>query len=57
MDWDCCLFCDEPKSEELKGRVKASYKNKADKEKKKLKKLTRKWKHSTINLLNKIFFG
>ena len=57
MDWDCCLFCDEPKSEELKGRVKASYKNKADKEEKKLKRLTRKWNHSTINLLNKIFFG
>ena len=36
MDWDCCLFCDEPKSEELEGRVKVSSKEKADKEKKKI---------------------
>ena len=36
MNWDCSLFCDEPKSEELRGRVKASSKQKADKEKKKI---------------------
>ena len=36
MDWDCCLFCDEPKSEELRGRVKASSKEKADIEKRKI---------------------
>ena len=36
MDWDCCLFCDEPKSEELRGRFKASSKEKADKERKKI---------------------
>ena len=36
-DWDCCLFCGEVKSEELRGRVKASSKEKADKEKKKIK--------------------
>ena len=36
MDWDCCLFCDESKSEELRGRVKASSKEKADKEKEKI---------------------
>ena len=36
IDWDCCLFCDEPKSEELRGIVKAWSKEKADKEKKKI---------------------
>ena len=36
IDWDCCLFCDEPKSEELRGIVKASSKEKADKENKKI---------------------
>ena len=36
IDWDCCLFCDKPKSEELRGIVKASSKEKADKEKKKI---------------------
>ena len=35
MDWDCCLSCDQPKSEEVRGRVKVSFKEKADKEKKK----------------------
>ena len=35
MNWDCLLFCDEPKSEELIGRVNASCEEKADKEKKK----------------------
>ena len=54
MNWDCCLFCDEPKSEELRERVKASSKEKA--ERRKLKKLTRKLHHSSINLLNKIYF-
>ena len=36
MDWDCWVFCDEPKIEALRGRVKASSKEKADKEKKKI---------------------
>ena len=35
MDWDSLLFCDEPKSEELIGRVNPSCEEKADKEKKK----------------------
>ena len=35
MDWDCGLFYDKPKREELRGRVKASSKEKADKEKNK----------------------
>ena len=39
MDWDCCLFCDEPKSEKLRGRVKASSKEKADKKKKKIEEI------------------
>ena len=37
MDWDSLLFCDEPKSEELIGRVNPSCEEKADKEKKKPK--------------------
>ena len=36
MNWHCCQFCYEPKSEELRGRVKASSREKADKEKKKV---------------------
>ena len=36
MHWDCCLFCDEPKREELRGKVKVSSKEKAVKEKKKI---------------------
>ena len=36
IDWDCCLFCDEPKSEKLRERVEASSKEKAYKEKKKI---------------------
>ena len=35
MDWDCGLFYDKTKREELRGRVKASSKEKADKEKNK----------------------
>ena len=35
MDQDCCIFYDEPKSEELREIAKASSKEKADKEKKK----------------------
>ena len=42
MDWDCCLFCDEPKRKKLKGRVKASSKEKAYKEKKKFKEIYKK---------------
>ena len=42
MDWDCCLFCDEPKRKKLKGRVKASTKEKAYKEKKKFKEIYKK---------------
>ena len=40
----------------LRGRVIVSSKEKSDKEKKKMKKLTRKLYHSSINLLNKIYF-
>ena len=40
----------------LRGRVIVSSKEKSDKEKKKMKKLTRKLYHSSINLLNKICF-
>ena len=36
MHWDCCLFFDEPKSEELRGKVKVSSKEKTVKEKKKI---------------------
>ena len=36
MEWDCCLFYDKPKREELRGRVKASSKEKADKQKNKI---------------------
>ena len=36
MDWDCWVFCDEPKIEALRGRVKASSKEKVDKEKNKI---------------------
>ena len=35
MDWDDCLFYDKSKREELRGRVKASSKEKVDKEKNK----------------------
>ena len=43
MDWDCCLSCDQPKSEELRGRVKVSFKEKADKEKKKIEETYKKF--------------
>ena len=56
MDWDCCLFYDKPKREELRGRVKASSKEKADKEKNKIEETYKKLHHSFINLLNKICF-
>ena len=57
IDWDCCLFCNEPKYEELRRSVKKHYlKRKQTKKRRKLKKLTRKFHHSSINLLNKICF-
>ena len=60
MDWDCCLFCHEPKSEKLTGRVKASSKEKADKEKKKIEETYKKtaslMMDESINLLNKTCF-
>ena len=42
MDWDWCLFCDEPKSEKLRVRVRASSKEKVYKEKKKIKEIYKK---------------
>ena len=60
MDWDCCLFCHEPKSEKLRGRVKASSKEKADREKKKIEETYKKtaslMMDESINLLNKTCF-
>ena len=56
MDWGCCLFCGGRKSEDLTGRVKASSKEKTEKEKKKIEETYRKLHHSSINLLNKICF-
>ena len=44
------------KNEELRGRVKASFKEKADKEKKKIEETHKKITYSAINLLNKICF-
>ena len=42
IDWDCCLFCGERKSEELRGRDKSLSKEKTDKEKKKIEKTYKK---------------
>ena len=42
IDWDCCLFCGEWKSEELRGRDKSLSKEKTDKEKKKTEKTYKK---------------
>ena len=50
MDWDCCLFCDEPKSWELRGTVKASSKEKADKEKKEIEETYKK----TVSLIHQL---
>ena len=36
MDWDCCLFCGERKSEKLRGRVKSSSKEETDNENRKI---------------------
>ena len=58
MNWNCSLFCGEQKSKELRGRVKASSKEKTDKKELtiKLKKLPRKLHRSSIILINKICF-
>ena len=51
MDWDYCLF-----SASSKEKTEKEKKRKQTKARRKLKKLTRKLYHSSINLLNKICF-
>ena len=51
MDWDYCLF-----SASSKEKTEKEKKRKQTKARRKLKKLTRKLYHSSINLLNKIYF-
>ena len=42
MDWDCCLFCGERKSEKLRGRVKSPSKEETDNENRKIEETSQK---------------
>ena len=55
-DWHCCIFCNESKSKELRGRVKASSKEKAEKEKKKIEETYKKIASLIHRLAKQVFF-
>ena len=56
IDWHCCIFCNESKSKELRGRVKASSKEKAEKEKKKIEETYKKIASLIHRLAKQVFF-